>query len=70
MTYTQDQKSVRSDDSLTVVRSDFWVQTANKQLNFLQHIVAQLKPGGRAAVVVPDNVLYESGAGRSSADGY
>ena len=63
VTYTQDQKGIRSDDSLTVVRSDFWVQTANKQLNFLQHIVAQLKPGGRAAVVVPDNVLYEEGAG-------
>lgn len=63
VTYTQDQKGVRSDDSLTVVRADFWVQTANKQLNFLQHIVAQLKPGGRAAVVVPDNVLYEGGAG-------
>lgn len=63
VTYTQDHKSIRSDDSLTVVRGDFWVQTANKQLNFLQHIVSQLKPGGRAAVVVPDNVLYEGGAG-------
>jgi type I restriction enzyme M protein len=65
VTYTQDHKSVRGDDNLTVVRPDFWVQTANKQLNFLQHIVAQLKPGGRAAVVVPDNVLYEVGAGAS-----
>lgn len=63
VTYTQDEKSNRNEDSLTIVRSDFWVQTANKQLNFLQHIVAQLKPGGRAAVVVPDNVLYEGGAG-------
>jgi type I restriction enzyme M protein len=63
VTYTQDHKAGRGDDSLTVVRADFWVQTANKQLNFLQHIVAQLKPGGRAAVVVPDNVLYEAGAG-------
>ncbi|HBO3116970.1 TPA: SAM-dependent DNA methyltransferase [Pseudomonas aeruginosa] len=63
VTYTQDQKGIRGDDSLTVFRSDFWVQSANKQLNFLQHIVAQLKPGGRAAVVVPDNVLYEGGAG-------
>ncbi len=49
-------------DELRVVRSDFWVETANKQLNFLQHIVACLKGGGRAAVVLPDNVLYESGA--------
>lgn len=63
VTYTQDQKNNRSEDSLTIVRADFWVQTANKQLNFLQHIVSQLKPGGRAAVVVPDNVLYEGGAG-------
>jgi type I restriction enzyme M protein len=63
VTYAQDQKGVRGDDSLTVVRADFWVQTANKQLNFLQHVVSQLKAGGRAAVVVPDNVLYEGGAG-------
>lgn len=50
---------------MTIVRSDFWVQSANKQLNFLQHIVALLKPGGRAAVVVPDNVLFEGGAAAS-----
>ncbi len=62
VTYTQDRKGGRDEDSLTIVRDDFWVQTANKQLNFLQHIVAQLKPGGRAAVVVPDNVLFEGGA--------
>ncbi|HEX6206222.1 MAG TPA: class I SAM-dependent DNA methyltransferase [Solirubrobacterales bacterium] len=49
-------------DGLTVIRPDFWVKTANKQLNFLQHIVACLKDKGRAAVVLPDNVLYESGA--------
>jgi type I restriction enzyme M protein len=55
-------KSTRGDDSLTIVRPDFWVQTANKQLNFMQHIVALLKPGGRAAVVIPDNVLFETGA--------
>jgi type I restriction enzyme M protein len=61
VTYTQG-KPARADDSLTIVRSDFWVQTANKQLNFLQHIVALLKPSGRAAVVVPDNVLFEAGA--------
>lgn len=58
-------KSARSEEALTVVRPDFWVQTANKQLNFLQHIVALLKPGGRAAVVVPDNVLFETGAAAS-----
>jgi type I restriction enzyme M protein len=43
-------------------RPEFWAQTANKQLNFLQHVVTLLKRGGRAAVVVPDNVLFESGA--------
>ncbi len=48
-------------DELTIVRPDFWVQTANKQFNFLQHLVSLLKPGGRAAVVVPDNVLFETG---------
>lgn len=64
VTYSQG-KSAKADDSLTVIRPDFWVQTANKQLNFLQHIVALLKPGGRAAVVVPDNVLFETGAAAS-----
>lgn len=39
-------------------------QTANKQLAFLQHIYLGLKPGGRAAVVLPDNVLFEDGVGR------
>jgi len=64
VTYAQG-KSTRPEDSLTIVRPDFWVQSANKQLNFMQHIVALLKPGGRAAVVVPDNVLFESGAAAS-----
>jgi type I restriction enzyme M protein len=62
VTYAQDRRPSRSDDTLTVIRPDFWVQTANKQLNFLQHIVALLKPGARAAVVIPDNVLFETGA--------
>ncbi|UFZ05056.1 type I restriction-modification system subunit M [Bradyrhizobium ontarionense] len=57
--------STRAEDGLTIVRPDFWVQSANKQLNFMQHIVALLKPGGRAAVVVPDNVLFEGGAAAS-----
>ena len=48
---------------LTIARADFWASTSNKQLNFLQHIYSILEPGGRAAVVVPDNVLFESGAG-------
>lgn len=50
-------------DSLVYSRDDFWVTTSNKQLNFVQHIWSILKVGGRAAVVVPDNVLFEGGAG-------
>jgi type I restriction enzyme M protein len=44
-------------------REDFTVETSNKQLNFLQHVLTILKPGGRAAVVVPDNVLFADNAG-------
>lgn len=44
-------------------RDDFVIQTSNKQLNFIQHILTILKPGGRAAVVVPDNVLFAQQAG-------
>ena len=46
-----------------VLREDFWTSTSNKQLNFVQHIYTLLKIDGRAAVVVPDNVLFEGGAG-------
>jgi type I restriction enzyme M protein len=48
-----------------VERDDFWATTSNKQLNFVQHIKTLLKPPGRAAVVVPDNVLFEGGAGET-----
>jgi len=44
-------------------RDDFTIATSNKQLNFLQHVLTILKPGGRAAVVVPDNVLFADQAG-------
>jgi len=44
-------------------RDDFTVSTSNKQLNFVQHVMSILKPGGRAAVVVPDNVLFADQAG-------
>jgi type I restriction enzyme M protein len=47
------------------VREDFTVTTSNKQLNFLQHIMTILKPGGTGAVVMPDNVLFEGGAGET-----
>lgn len=46
-------------------RDDFTYPTSNKQLAFLQHIYRSLKPGGRAAVVLPDNVLFEAGQGQS-----
>jgi type I restriction enzyme M protein len=50
-------------DKISYHRSDFWVTTSNKQLNFVQHVYSMLKDHGRAAVVVPDNVLFEGGAG-------
>jgi type I restriction enzyme M protein len=46
-------------------RDDFWATTSNKQLNFLQHVKTLLKQNGRAAIVVPDNVLFEGGAGET-----
>ena len=51
--------------ALTVHRNDFWASTSNKQLNFLQHVFTILKQHGRAAVVAPDNVLFEGGAGET-----
>lgn len=52
-------------ETQTIVRSDFWASTSNKQLNFLQHVFTLLKQHGRAAIVVPDNVLFEGGAGET-----
>ena len=51
--------------SVDINRPDFYVETKNNQLNFLQHIMLMLKAGGRAAVVLPDNVLFEGGAGET-----
>jgi type I restriction enzyme M protein len=51
--------------NLEIVRDDFWVTTSNKQLNFIQHIKTILDMNGRAAVVLPDNVLFEGGAGET-----
>jgi type I restriction enzyme M protein len=51
------------EEVLTVFRDDFWVSTANKELNFLQHVATALSERGRAAVVVPDGVLTAAGAG-------
>ncbi len=52
-------------EKLTYERTDFWATTSNKQLNFVQHIANMLKINGKAAVVVPDNVLFEGGAGET-----
>lgn len=53
----------KKDDS--PVREDFWATSSNKQLNFVQHVKSILDENGRAAVVVPDNVLFEGGAGEA-----
>lgn len=50
-------------DKISYERPDFWATTSNKQLNFVQHVYSTLNDTGRAAVVVPDNVLFEGGAG-------
>jgi type I restriction enzyme M protein len=54
-----------SKGELEIVRDDFWVTTSNKQLNFVQHIKTIMDINGRAAVVLPDNVLFEGGAGET-----
>lgn len=51
--------------SVEINREDFYTETKNNQLNFLQHIMLLLKTSGRAAVVLPDNVLFEAGAGET-----
>jgi type I restriction enzyme M protein len=52
-------------EDLVIVRDDFWASTSNKQLNFVQHVKTLLAINGRAAIVVPDNVLFEGGAGET-----
>jgi type I restriction enzyme M protein len=52
-------------EDLSYLREDFWATTSNKQLNFLQHVRSLLTINGRAAIVVPDNVLFEGGAGET-----
>ena len=64
VTITNEEGEV-SKESLVINRDDFWATTSNKQLNFLQHIFTILKQHGRAAVVLPDNVLFEGGAGET-----
>lgn len=64
MTITNEEGEQEKED-LVYNRQDFWVTTSNKQLNFLQHIRTLLKETGEAAVVLPDNVLFEGGAGET-----
>lgn len=64
MTFTNEEGE-QERDNLTYNRQDFWASTSNKQLNFIQHIKTILKTTGEAAVVVPDNVLFEGGAGET-----
>lgn len=64
MTFTNDEGEQEKED-LTYNRQDFWATSSNKQLNFVQHIKTMLKVTGMAAVVVPDNVLFEGGAGET-----
>ena len=59
------EEGEEEDEELVYNRQDFWTTSSNKQLNFLQHINTILKSTGRAAVVVPDNVLFEGGAGET-----
>lgn len=64
MTFTNEAGEQEKDD-LTYNRQDFWVTTSNKQLNFVQQIKTMLKTTGEAAVVLPDNVLFEGGVGET-----
>ena len=60
-----DEKGAAGKNSLIYEREDFWATTSNKQLNFLQHVKTILEINGKAAIVVPDNVLFEGGAGET-----
>ncbi|MDR2694478.1 MAG: type I restriction-modification system subunit M [Chitinispirillales bacterium] len=64
ITFTNEQGEQEQED-LVYNRQDFWATTSNKQLNFVQHIHTLLKTDGTAAIVVPDNVLFEGGAGET-----
>lgn len=64
VTFVNEEGEVKR-ESQTIVRDDFWTSTSNKQLNFVQHIYNLLAQHGQAAIVVPDNVLFEGGAGET-----
>jgi type I restriction enzyme M protein len=62
VTFVTDEGEIKR-EAQNIVRQDFWTSTSNKQLNFVQHVKNILNMTGKAAVVVPDNVLFEGGAG-------
>lgn len=64
ITFTNEDNKQEGED-LVYNRQDFWTTSSNKQLNFVQHINTILNSTGKAAVVVPDNVLFEGGAGET-----
>jgi type I restriction enzyme M protein len=64
MSFTNEEGEQEKEE-LVYNRQDFWATSSNKQLNFLQHIHTLLKSDGCAAVVLPDNVLFEGGAGET-----
>ena len=64
VTFVTDEGEMKR-EAQSIVRDDFWTSTSNKQLNFVQHVKTILKIHGKAAVVVPDNVLFEGGAGET-----
>ena len=64
ITFTNEEGEQEEED-LVYNRTDFWTTSSNKQLNFVQHINTILNTSGKAAVVVPDNVLFEGGAGET-----
>jgi len=65
ITIINEKTGKKEQEKLTIEREDFWATTSNKQLNFVQYIANMLKMNGKAAVVVPDNVLFEGGAGET-----
>ena len=65
ITIINEKTGKKEQEKLVYEREDFWATTSNKQLNFVQHIANMLKIDGKAAVVVPDNVLFEGGAGET-----
>ena len=65
ITVINEKSGKKEQEKLVYEREDFWATTSNKQLNFVQHIANMLKIDGKAAVVVPDNVLFEGGAGET-----